>query len=78
MHQKSEKVATVENIFCPLRECSFHTSNSPFAVGAAEFTDQQREFQQLARKFTREEIVPHAAEYDRTGEVSLGDAVCRD
>lgn len=34
-------------------------------------TEQQKEFQELARKFAREEIVPAAAEYDRTGEVSV-------
>lgn len=34
-------------------------------------TDQQKEFQQLARKFAREEILPAAAAYDRSGEVSV-------
>ncbi|XP_078685911.1 medium-chain specific acyl-CoA dehydrogenase, mitochondrial-like [Branchiostoma floridae x Branchiostoma belcheri] len=33
-----------------------------------ELTDEQREFQELARKFAREEIIPVAAEYDKTGE----------
>ncbi|KAF0046644.1 hypothetical protein F2P81_000277 [Scophthalmus maximus] len=33
-----------------------------------EMTDQQKEFQQLARRFAREEIVPLAAAYDRSGE----------
>lgn len=33
-------------------------------------TEQQKEFQQLARKFAREEIVPAAPTYDRSGEVS--------
>lgn len=32
-----------------------------------ELSDTQREFQELARKFTREEIIPVAAEHDRTG-----------
>ncbi|XP_061834899.1 medium-chain specific acyl-CoA dehydrogenase, mitochondrial [Nerophis lumbriciformis] len=36
-----------------------------------EFTDQQREFQQLARKFAREEIVPQAADYDKSGEYPM-------
>ena len=36
-----------------------------------ELTEQQKEFQELARRFTREEIVPVAAAYDRSGEVSL-------
>ncbi|XP_006004877.1 medium-chain specific acyl-CoA dehydrogenase, mitochondrial isoform X1 [Latimeria chalumnae] len=31
-------------------------------------TDQQKEFQATARKFAREEIIPVAAHYDRTGE----------
>ncbi|GLG93518.1 Putative isovaleryl-coa dehydrogenase [Gryllus bimaculatus] len=35
---------------------------------AFELNDTQRELQDLARKFTREEIVPRAAEYDRTME----------
>ncbi|KAJ8974462.1 hypothetical protein NQ317_001585 [Molorchus minor] len=32
-----------------------------------ELNDTQKEFQEIARKFTREEIIPVAAEYDRTG-----------
>nr|CAH7744036.1 unnamed protein product [Callosobruchus chinensis] len=32
-----------------------------------ELNDTQKEFQELARKFTREEIIPVAAELDRTG-----------
>ncbi|KAK9892444.1 hypothetical protein WA026_019897 [Henosepilachna vigintioctopunctata] len=31
-------------------------------------SDTQREFQELARKFTREEIIPKAAHHDKTGE----------
>jgi len=39
------------------------------APGGVSFTlsDTQRELQELARKFTREEIIPKAAELDRTG-----------
>uniref|UniRef100_A0A2K5ERI6 Medium-chain specific acyl-CoA dehydrogenase, mitochondrial n=1 Tax=Aotus nancymaae TaxID=37293 RepID=A0A2K5ERI6_AOTNA len=33
-----------------------------------ELTEQQKEFQATARKFAREEIIPVAAEYDKTGE----------
>lgn len=33
----------------------------------SELNDTQREFQELARKFTREEIIPVAAEHDKTG-----------
>ncbi|KAJ0012062.1 hypothetical protein NQD34_013037 [Periophthalmus magnuspinnatus] len=43
---------------------------SPAAASGYSFelSEQQKEFQQLARKFAREEIVPAAAEYDKTGE----------
>ncbi len=34
-----------------------------------ELSAEQKEMQQLARKFTREEIIPNAAHYDKTGEV---------
>ncbi|XP_063997716.1 medium-chain specific acyl-CoA dehydrogenase, mitochondrial-like [Pogoniulus pusillus] len=33
-----------------------------------ELTEEQKEFQATARKFALEEIIPAAAEYDRTGE----------
>jgi len=33
-----------------------------------EFTEEQKEFQSVARKFTREEILPQAAHLDKTGE----------
>ncbi|XP_055318317.1 medium-chain specific acyl-CoA dehydrogenase, mitochondrial [Sitodiplosis mosellana] len=33
-----------------------------------ELSDEQKEFQDVARKFTREEIVPNAPKYDKTGE----------
>ncbi|RMB90043.1 hypothetical protein DUI87_33554 [Hirundo rustica rustica] len=36
--------------------------------GIRELTDEQKEFQATARKFALEEIIPVAAEYDRTGE----------
>lgn len=34
----------------------------------ATLTDEQREFQDLARKFTKDEIIPKAAHYDKVGE----------
>jgi acyl-CoA dehydrogenase len=34
-----------------------------------DLSAEQKEMQQLARKFTREEIIPNAAHYDKTGEV---------
>lgn len=33
-----------------------------------QLSPEQQEMQDLARKFTREEIIPKAAHYDRTGE----------
>lgn len=36
-----------------------------------ELSDEQKEYRDLARKFCREEIVPSAPHYDKTGEVSL-------
>lgn len=33
-----------------------------------ELTDEQREFQELARKFCHEEIIPKAQHHDKTGE----------
>ncbi|XP_056277627.1 medium-chain specific acyl-CoA dehydrogenase, mitochondrial [Pseudoliparis swirei] len=47
-------------------------SGQPANLGFSfELTDEQKEFQQLARKFAREEIVPAAAAYDRTGEYPM-------
>ncbi|XP_076286325.1 medium-chain acyl-CoA dehydrogenase [Lasioglossum baleicum] len=44
------------------------SSSSEHATGYNfEVTDTQREMQELARKFTKEEIIPVAAEHDRTG-----------
>jgi acyl-CoA dehydrogenase len=34
----------------------------------SELSTEQKEIQELARKFTRDEIIPKAAEYDRTME----------
>lgn len=33
-----------------------------------KLNDEQREMQALAQKFTREEIIPRAAEFDKSGE----------
>ncbi|KAM9280227.1 medium-chain specific acyl-CoA dehydrogenase, mitochondrial isoform 3-T3 [Cariama cristata] len=40
----------------------------PGAGFSFELTDEQKEFQATARKFAVEEIIPVAAQYDRTGE----------
>ena len=34
-----------------------------------ELTPEQKEIQELARKFAREEIIPVAAHYDKTGNI---------
>lgn len=47
-----------------------YTIPTRYSSNLTEFTDQQKEFQEVARKFAREEIVPAAASYDRSGEVS--------
>uniref|UniRef100_A0A3B3H587 Acyl-CoA dehydrogenase/oxidase N-terminal domain-containing protein n=1 Tax=Oryzias latipes TaxID=8090 RepID=A0A3B3H587_ORYLA len=44
------------------------SSNAGSLGFSFELTDQQKEFQQLARKFAREEMIPVAAAYDRSGE----------
>lgn len=41
--------------------------SSPGGFGT-NLNDDQREFQELARKFTREEIIPKAQHHDETGE----------
>lgn len=38
-----------------------------FDVSYTELNETQREFQELARKFAQDEIIPVAAEHDRTG-----------
>lgn len=37
----------------------------------AELSETQKEFQELARKFTTEEIIPVAAEHDKTGKFPI-------
>uniref|UniRef100_A0A3Q2EBM9 Acyl-CoA dehydrogenase/oxidase N-terminal domain-containing protein n=1 Tax=Cyprinodon variegatus TaxID=28743 RepID=A0A3Q2EBM9_CYPVA len=44
---------------------SGHVGSSGFSF---ELTDQQKEFQQLARRFAREEMMPVAAAYDKSAE----------
>ncbi|XP_051556174.1 medium-chain specific acyl-CoA dehydrogenase, mitochondrial isoform X2 [Myxocyprinus asiaticus] len=44
------------------------TLKTPHGGFSFELTDQQKEFQELARKFAREEIIPAAPAYDKSGE----------
>lgn len=46
-------------------------SNNASLGFSFELSEQQKEFQQVARKFAREEILPAAAEYDRSGEYPM-------
>ena len=39
----------------------------------AAVTPEQQEYIDLAKKFTREEIIPKAADHDKTGEVGIGE-----
>jgi preprotein translocase subunit YajC len=41
-----------------------------FFIIIKELSAEQKEMQQLSRKFTKEEIIPTAAHYDKTGEVN--------
>ncbi|XP_061653158.1 medium-chain specific acyl-CoA dehydrogenase, mitochondrial [Phyllopteryx taeniolatus] len=62
-------VARLQSSSAAATEARTSGGHSAAATGFSfELTDQQREFQQLARKFAREEILPHAAQYDKTGE----------
>ncbi|XP_076622621.1 medium-chain acyl-CoA dehydrogenase [Colletes latitarsis] len=45
----------------------FSTKTESVQGCSFEITDTQREMQELARKFTREEITPVASEYDKSG-----------
>lgn len=43
-------------------------NNKYISFGFTALTDTDREIQELARKFTKEEIIPAAAYHDETGE----------
>lgn len=46
----------------------FSTSKLAASGHNFDLTDEQKEFRDLARKFTAEEIIPNAAHHDKTGE----------
>ncbi|XP_071947068.1 medium-chain specific acyl-CoA dehydrogenase, mitochondrial-like [Antedon mediterranea] len=47
-------------------------ATNPLAAGISfEISDEQREYQEVARKFAREEIIPKAPEYDKSGEYPM-------
>ncbi|KAF1775258.1 Acyl-CoA dehydrogenase/oxidase, N-terminal [Phytophthora cactorum] len=45
-----------------------HIDDSQFSAFSLKLSDDQREFQQLARKFAREEMIPKEKHYDQTME----------
>ncbi|KAI9993151.1 hypothetical protein PInf_015221 [Phytophthora infestans] len=45
-----------------------HIDDSKFSAFSLKLSDDQREFQQLARKFAREEMIPKEKHYDQTME----------
>ncbi|CAK1554086.1 unnamed protein product [Leptosia nina] len=48
--------------------CSAQAKPIPTTGLCFELTDEQKALQELARKFTKEEIIPVAAQYDKSGE----------
>ncbi|XP_050817009.1 medium-chain specific acyl-CoA dehydrogenase, mitochondrial isoform X4 [Gopherus flavomarginatus] len=68
----------VTRVLRSIAQCSWRSQSSQAAEashhiksGAGfsfELSDEQKEFQATARKFAREEIIPVAAQYDKTGE----------
>ncbi|XP_050311705.1 probable medium-chain specific acyl-CoA dehydrogenase, mitochondrial isoform X1 [Anthonomus grandis grandis] len=59
--------AIVRQSVRPLVMRNFGTTNTAFSGYNFELSETQKEFQDTARKFARDEIIPVAAEYDRTG-----------
>lgn len=47
----------------------FPSALTAIICGFTDFTDEQKEFQETARQFTRDVVIPAAPELDRTGEV---------
>eukprot|EP00794_Sanderia_malayensis_P015888 gene15888-17488_t len=60
----------LRNTVKPLRGLFARYASAECGLGGPsfEYTEEQKEFQELARKFTAEEIIPVAAEHDKTGE----------
>ncbi|ENN76743.1 probable medium-chain specific acyl-CoA dehydrogenase, mitochondrial [Dendroctonus ponderosae] len=56
----------VRNSLRPLASKNYSSSPIPNGYNF-ELNDTQRDFQETARKFAREEVLPVAAEYDKTG-----------
>ncbi|XP_025114485.1 medium-chain specific acyl-CoA dehydrogenase, mitochondrial-like [Pomacea canaliculata] len=57
-------------VFCTAtRKATTQGNNQKLFSGVSfELTPEQKEYKESARKFAREEILPRAAEYDKTGE----------
>lgn len=50
---------------------NYSSEASPLGMCFA-LSEEQKSIQEMARKFTRDEIIPVAAEYDRTGKYPTG------
>lgn len=61
------KICKNSQNFLP-RYFSSHKPSGPSAGLSFELTPEQKEFKEVAKKFTAEEIIPKAAYYDKTGE----------
>lgn len=53
--------------FCTTAKYNAAPASAPTSGYNFELTETQKEFQDVARKFVRDEVIPVAAEYDRTG-----------
>ncbi|XP_033642762.1 medium-chain specific acyl-CoA dehydrogenase, mitochondrial-like [Asterias rubens] len=66
---KSNQVPRSSRVFSRSRSSEPDPESAVQRPGLAfELSDEQKEYQELARKFTKEEIIPKAAEHDKTGE----------
>ena len=74
-HAHAESQPSTGYCFGKSRYCVQWLWNCPFIhtlnIFYPELSPEQFEFQQLARKFAREEIIPVAAHHDKTGEYPL-------
>ncbi|XP_046976817.1 probable medium-chain specific acyl-CoA dehydrogenase, mitochondrial isoform X2 [Vanessa cardui] len=70
MNPLSQIVRATRPIYRKLSTTPVASSAKPIPTTGIcfELNDEQKALQELARKFTREEIVPVAAQYDKTGE----------
>jgi len=61
----------IRSLKVPQRLLSDHAANKNIGGYNFELTPEQKDIQQMARKFAREEIMPKAAELDKAGEYPM-------